>query len=76
MGCEVKKCQKCKKRGRVIFVNCGCDISGTGLFFNPILNCDSWVTFLLISLAVALMNTNIYLLRVTQEADKKAETNF
>lgn len=44
------------------------DISGTGLFFKPILNCDSWVTFLLISLAVALMNTNTSLLRVTQEA--------
>lgn len=50
-----------------MFVNRGCDISGTGLFFKPILNCDSWVTFL-ISLAVALMNTKTSLLRVTQEA--------
>lgn len=48
----LKSVKSAKKKGRVIFVNRGCDISGTRLFFKPILNCDSWVTFLLISLCI------------------------
>lgn len=68
---------KTQKRRRVTFVYRGCDISGTELFFRPIMKIDSCVAFYIISLVVniciecfiiALMNTDASLLGVTQEA--------